>query len=316
MRNLYPEINPYFTFFLETRSKHSIYVELSGDPNGIPVVFLHGGPCSGTKPDHRRFFNPKHYQIILFDQRGCGQSLPFGELENNTTQDLIDDMERIRNHLGIKKWLVFGGSWGGTLGLLYAQQQHDKVLGLIIRGVFLARQQDMDWFVVMGANRIYPEQWQQLVECVPIQSRDNLIQGLWDAINSEDETTQMQVAKEWQAWNGQLATGKAFQPQSLGEMVSQQIIKQVRMEIHYAIQRYFIEENQVLAHCKSLVNLPSTIIHGRFDLVCPLESGLSLFQALPNAEFIVLPNAGHVSQHEEMIDALVSATDQFVRVLN
>jgi proline iminopeptidase len=316
MKGLYPEITPYFTFLLETRSKHSIYVELSGNPNGIPVVFLHGGPCSGTKPDHRRFFNPEQYQIILFDQRGCGQSLPFGELENNTTQDLIDDMECIRNQLGISKWLVFGGSWGGTLGLLYCQQHQDKVLGMIIRGVFLARQQDMDWFVVLGANRIYPEQWQRLVESVPMQARDNLVQGLWDAINSADETAKAHVAKEWQAWNGQLAMGKAFQPQSQDEPVPEQMINQVRMEIHYAIQRYFIKENQVLTHCKSLVNLPATIIHGRFDLVCPLESGLSLHQALPNAEFIVLPNAGHVSQHEEMIDALVSATDHFVRVLN
>jgi proline iminopeptidase len=316
MKGLYPEINPYLTFFLETGSKHSVYVELSGNPNGIPVIFLHGGPCSGTKPDHRRFFNAGQYRIILFDQRGCGQSLPFGELEGNTTQDLIDDMERIRGHLGISKWLVFGGSWGGTLALLYAQRHHDKVLGLIIRGVFLARQQDMDWFVVMGANRIYPEQWQQLVECAPAQARDKLVQGLWDAINSGDEFAQAQVAKAWQAWNGQLAMGKAFQPQSQEEPVTDQTIKQVRMEIHYAIQRYFIEENQVLALCKSLVNLPAIIIHGRFDLVCPMESGLSLHQALPNAEFIVLPNAGHVSQHEEMIDALVSATDRFAGLLS
>ena len=316
MKTLYPELEPYLTFFLETGSKHSVYVELSGNPNGIPVIFLHGGPCSGTKPDHRRFFNAGHYLIILFDQRGCGQSLPFGELEGNTTQDLIDDMERIRDHLGISRWLVFGGSWGGTLALLYAQRHHDKTLGLIIRGVFLARQQDMDWFVVMGANRIYPEQWQQLVECAPAQARGNLVQGLWDAINSGDEFAQAQVAKAWQAWNGQLAMGKAFQPQSQDELVPEQMIKQVRMEIHYAIRRYFIEENQVLALCKSLVNLPATIIHGRFDLVCPMESGLSLRQALPNAEFIVLPNAGHVSQHEEMIDALVSATDHFAGLLS
>jgi proline iminopeptidase len=311
MKNLYPEINPYSTFFLETGCQHAVYVELSGNADGIPVIFLHGGPCSGTKPDHRRFFNPGLYQIILFDQRGCGQSLPFGELAYNTTQDLIDDMERIRVRLGIKKWLVFGGSWGGTLGLLYAQQHLDKVLGLIIRGVFLARQQDMAWFVTLGANRIYPEQWQCLVDCVPKEARSDLVGGLWNAINSEDKMVKARVAKEWQAWNGQLAMGKAYQPQNSNETVSDAMIKQVRMEIHYASHHYFIEDNQVLENCDGLQNIPATIIHGRYDLVCPMEAGLSLYRALPKAEFIVLPNAGHVAQHEEMVDALVSATDRF-----
>lgn len=316
MKNLYPEINAYSTFFLETGCQHAVYVELSGNANGIPVIFLHGGPCSGTKPDHRRFFNPGLYQIILFDQRGCGQSVPFGELIHNTTQDLIDDMERIRVGLGIKKWLVFGGSWGGTLGLLYAQQHQDKVLGLIIRGVFLARQQDMAWFVSLGANRIYPEQWQCLVDCVPKEARSNLVGGLWNAINSEDEMVKARVAKEWQAWNGQLAMGKAYQPQNSNEAASDAMIKQVRMEIHYAYHHYFIEDNQVLENCGGLQNIPTTIIHGRYDLVCPMEAGLSLHRALPKAEFIVLPNAGHVAQHEEMVDALVSATDRFADLHN
>lgn len=318
MKTLFPEINPYHTFFLETGSKHAVYVELSGNPNGIPVIFLHGGPCSGTKPDHRRFFNPEHYWVILFDQRGCGQSLPFGELESNTTQDLIDDMERIRIQLGIKKWLVFGGSWGGTLTLLYAQQHQDKVLGMIIRGVFLARQQDMDWFISSGANRIYPEQWQRLLECAPVPARTKLVQALWEAINSEDELAKSQVAIEWQAWNAQLAMGKAYTPQNeVGEeSQSGKMVKQVRMEIHYAVHHYFIKENNILENCISLQNIPTTIIHGRYDLVCPMEAGVSLHKALPNADFVVLPNAGHVAQHEEMIDALVSAANHFADLLN
>lgn len=316
MNIFYPEINLYRTFFLETDSKHAVYVELSGNPNGIPVIFLHGGPCSGTKPDHRRFFNPDLYHIILFDQRGCGQSLPFGELELNTTQDLLDDMERIRIQLGIKKWLVFGGSWGGTLGLLYTQQHHDKVLGMIIRGVFLARQQDMAWFIESGANRVYPEQWQRLVDCVPVQAQINLVEGLWSAINSEDHKANAKVAKEWSAWNGQLAMGKAFQSSSQDEPVSEKMVKQVRMEIHYAVQHYFIEDNHILEHCDVLQNIPTTIIHGQYDLVCPMEAGLSLYKALPNADYIVLPTAGHIAQHEEMIDALVGATDRFASLLN
>lgn len=311
MKTLYPEITPYHTFFLDTGIQHKVYVERSGNPNGIPVVFLHGGPCSGTKPEHRRFFDPNLYQIILFDQRGCGQSLPFGELEHNSTQYLIDDMERIRNQLGISKWLVFGGSWGGALALLYAQQHPNKVLALIIRGVFLARQQDMDWFILAGANRIYPEQWQRLLGCVPSQNRADVVQSLWDGINSHDNKLKGQVAREWQAWNGQLAVGKAFQRQNSDGPIAEETIKQVRMEIHYALKRYFVEENQILSNCQSLQHLPTAIIHGRFDLVCPMEAALSLHTALPHADLIVLPNAGHISQHEEMIDALVSATDSF-----
>ncbi len=315
MKILYPEIDPHHIFFLETGSKHSVYVEVSGNPDGIPVIFLHGGPCSGCKPDHRRFFNPQLYRVILFDQRGCGRSLPFGEIEGNTTQDLIDDMERIRSQLGISNWLVFGGSWGGALGLLYAQQHADKVVGMIIRGVFLARPQDMDWFVVSGVNRIYPESWEYLVGSVPQKSRSHLVDGLWELI-SGDSAIASRVAKAWQGWNGQVALGKLFQPDGETEQVSEGFIKQVRMELHYAKQQYFIEDNQILSQCGRLAKIPTVIIHGQYDLVCPLESGLSLHRALPGSEYIVLPNAGHIAQHEEMIDALVAATDKFAALLS
>jgi len=313
MKTLYPEIIPYHTFFLETGSKHSVYVEQSGNPDGIPVIFLHGGPCSGTKPDHRRFFNPEYYRIILFDQRGCGLSLPFGELENNTTQDLIDDMERIRQHLAIDQWLVFGGSWGAALGLLYTQQHQETVSGMIIRAVFLARLQDLDWFAKDGANRIYPEQWQRLVESIPGQGRGNLVQGLCDALWGKDEVAKRRVAKEWMAWSGLVALGNDYQPGTQSDHITEKMVKQVRMELHYALHHYFIKENQILENCAALSNIPTIIIHGRQDLVCPLEAGMKLHQALPHAEYIVLPNAGHVAQGEEMIDALVSATDKFAK---
>ncbi len=311
MNPLYPELTPYHTFFLATGSKHSVYVEQSGNPDGIPVVFLHGGPCSGTRPDHRRFFNPDLYRIILFDQRGCGLSLPFGELENNTTQDLIADMERIRQELAITQWLVFGGSWGAALALLYAQQHKDKVLGLIIRAVFLARQQDLDWFAKDGAGKIYPEQWQRLVESLPEARRDNLMQGICDALWGDDQIAQRRATREWMAWGGQVALGNDFQPDRKSEHATEKMVKQVRMELHYAKHHYFIEENQILANCYSLTDIPTVIIHGRLDFVCPLEAGYNLHKALPNAEYILLPDAGHIAQGKDMIDALVTATDQF-----
>jgi proline iminopeptidase len=315
MKTLYPEINPNRIFYLETGSAHSVYVEESGNPEGIPVIFLHGGPCSGTKPDHRRFFDPERYRIVLFDQRGCGQSKPFGEIANNTTQDLIDDMERIREQLNIGRWLVFGGSWGAALGLLYAQQHSGRVLGMILRGVFLARQMDMDWFLKNGAARIYPEQWQCLYESIPSRDRVNLLQGLCHAISGEDEIARRRVAREWSAWGGQVALGNAFQVDE-NSHVSEQMVRQAAMELHYAEHGYFLEENQILDHCNKLQGIPVVIIHGRNDLVCPIEAAFSLHHALPEAEMIVLPNAGHIAQNDDMIDALVSATDKFAEQLS
>ena len=314
MKTLYPEIEPFHHFFLETDSRHRVYVEQSGNPEGIPVIFLHGGPCSGTRPKHRCFFNPEHYHIILMDQRGCGKSLPFGEIENNTTQDLIDDMERIRKQLKIDQWVLFGGSWGATLTLLYAQQQTDKVISMVIRGVFLARHQDMDWFTNEGAGLIYPEKWQQLLASVPNHSPANLVKSLYDAVFGDDELTRKRATKAWMNWGGQVALLQDYEDGQLIH-ITEKMVQLVQMEMHYAYHCYFIQENQVLDGCHILHDIPTVIIHGRNDLVCPMEAGFTLSKKLPNAQFVVLPNSGHIAHGDEMIDALVNATDQMIELI-
>ncbi len=315
MKTLYPEISPYRTFFLETTSKHRVYIEESGNVQGIAVIFLHGGPCSGTKPDHRRFFNPEKYRIVLMDQRGSGLSTPFGELEHNTTQDLISDMEQVRQQLGIEKWLLFGGSWGGALALLYAQQYPKKVSGMIIRGVFLARTQDLSWFLNDGVNRIYPEQWQKLHDSIPETLRHDLFQGLCAGLWGDDQLTQRRVARAWAAWGAQVSLGRDYQPDRETEHVTEKMVKQVMMELHYAKHHYFIAENQILENCHLLESIPAIIIHGRYDLVCPMEAAAALHKFLPHAEYQVLADSGHIAKGEEMIDALVNATDNMAEKL-
>lgn len=314
MKRLYSEISPFHVFWLDTGGVHQIYVEQSGNPAGIPVIFLHGGPCSGTKPDHRRFFDPERYHIVLLDQRGCGQSLPFGELDGNATQNLLEDMERVRIQLRIEQWLLFGGSWGGTLALLYAQQYPERVSGMILRGVFLARRADMRWFLLDGVNRIYPQRWQDMLDAVRVSSGDEVLARLCEAVFGSDQARAEYAALHWQLWSGQVALGAAFD--GVGIQVDERAVKQVRMELHYARNHYFIAENQILQNCVLLQDIPTIIIHGQNDLTCPLEAGWRLHQALPRADYRVLPGAGHVAKGEEMIDALVDAADRMAALLS
>ncbi len=311
MTSLYPEIEPFNHFFLKTDSPHQVYVEQCGNPQGIPVVFLHGGPCSGCRPEHRRFFNPELYHIILLDQRGSGRSLPFGETRNNTTQDLINDLEQIRQQLKISQWLLFGGSWGAALALLYAQQYPEQVSAMILRGVFLARQKDLDWFIDEGAGRIYPEYWQNLLHSMPQEPlKHGLLEALTHSIFAADEVTRKRITRAWMMWSGQTALGPYYDPAREPEHISEKMVKQVQMEMHYAKNRYFIAENQILENCPTIQHIPCMIIHGRMDLVCPTEAGFSLSKALPDADFSILPTAGHVAAGNEMISALVDATDK------
>jgi proline iminopeptidase len=315
MKILYPQIESFNSFYLQTDSVHLVYVEQSGNPLGIPVIFLHGGPCSGTKPGHRCFFNPEKYHIILMDQRGCGQSSPFGEIEDNTTQNLIDDLERIRKQLEIKQWLLFGGSWGGTLTLLYAQQYPDKVSAMIIRGIFLARKKDIDWFAKEGAGLIYPEKWQQLVASVSDAASTDLVKSLHDVVFGDDELAKRRVTKAWIEWGGQVALMQDYQEDEQSAHVTEKMLQLVQMEIHYAFHKYFITENQIFEGCEVIQDIPTIIIHGRNDLVCPMEAGFALSKSLVKAKFIVLPSGGHIASGEEMIDALVGATDEMLGLI-
>ena len=313
MKSLYPEITPFHTFYLQTAVEHQVYVEQCGNPAGIPVVFLHGGPCSGTKPDHRRFFNPARYHIILMDQRGCGKSLPFGALQHNTTQDLLADLQQLRSQLGISQWLLFGGSWGATLALLYAQHYPAQVSAMILRGTFLARATDMSWYLGGGLNRIYPQVWQQLLQSLPEAQRLQPAQALFDSVFSDDDNLVKTVTKQWQAWGGLTALGNEYVGND--NPVTSQDVLQARMELHYAKHQYFIGENQILQNCQLLQHIPTVIIHGQQDLTCPPDSAWLLHQALPQSQLIYLPNAGHVARGAEMIDALVNATDQMSAII-
>ena len=310
MKLLFPQLEPYSSFALEVDSVHRIYVEQCGNPEGLPVIYLHGGPASGCKPDHRCFFNPDIYRIILFDQRGCGRSEPFGELDNNTTQHLLEDMESIRQRLEIKQWILFGGSWGATLALLYAQQYRATVSAMILRGIFLARENDLSWFAGNGANWIYPEMWETFMSSINHNGHaSDAMHVFFNCLWGEDEQLQLNAALGWSIWGAQVALGNEFDLSTFPKSADTAMLKQVCIEAHYAQARYFLNENQILNHCAVLQDIPTIIIHGRQDLVCPLEAAWSLQKQLPKALYMCLPNTGHIAKGDEMIDALIRATD-------
>ena len=310
-KKLYPALEPFAAEWIDTGDGHQIYVEQAGNQHGIPVIFLHGGPGSSCKEHHRCFFDPDKYHIILMDQRGAGRSRPLAKLENNTTAHLMADMEMIRQDLGISQWLLFGGSWGASLALLYAQAHTDRVLGMIIRGTFLARQCDANWFLKEGVNRLYPEAWLRFVNAIPLGERDDLVSAYHHRLVSNDPQVRQLAGREWDMWGGAVVLGDQFNADELSGEVPEGAIAQATIETHYAKNGYFIDENQILNNASCLVNLPLTIIHGRLDYMCPIESSFSLSCALPQARFIDLARSNHLAHGDEMIDSLVSATDGF-----
>lgn len=315
LKDYYPEVDTVLERVLEVDG-HSIPIEECGASDGIPVIFLHGGPGSGCQPYHRRLFDPERYRIVLFDQRGAGRSRPHGLLRGNTTRNLVDDIESIRELLGVDRWLLFGGSWGATLALLYAQRFPQRLSGMILRGVFLARQRDIDWFFADGARRVFPDQWAAF-SGLPGGDGD-LLEAYRRMLASTDADTRQRAAQAWSDWCGRIVTWTLAEHGGGDDDAPdrERLVRSVALECHYAVNHYFIRENQIIEDCDRLPRVPIRIIHGRRDLTCPLEAGWALKQALPEAELEIVEGAGHIAAEPAMVDALISATDDFAGMLS
>ncbi|MFA6229857.1 MAG: prolyl aminopeptidase [Rhodanobacter sp.] len=311
MRELYPQIEPYQTHRLAVDALHTLHVEECGNPTGLPVIFLHGGPGAGVSTYHRRFFDPARYRIVLFDQRGAGQSTPFAELADNTTAHLIADIEAIRERLGIERWVVFGGSWGSTLALAYAQAHPERSLGLVLRGIFLGRPEELRWFneVGGGAAQIFPERWARFVEFIPAAEHGSLLDAYWLRLTGSDEAMRLAAAKAWSAWEGG-STTLLHDPDAAGIFEDpHHAVSLALMEAHYFRHALFLEPNQLLRDIGRIRHIPATIVQGRYDIICPTRSAWDLSQAWPEATLhIVL--AGHSAADPEIVDQLVQATDR------
>jgi proline iminopeptidase len=308
---LYPAIEPFKVQRLKVSELHELHVEESGNPVGKPVIFLHGGPGGGTSPKHRRYFDPDRYRIVLFDQRGCGKSTPYAEVRENTTWDLVADIERIREHLGIDRWLVFGGSWGATLGLAYAEMHPRRVTELLLRGIFLLRQREVDWLYQEGANRFFPDAWEPYRDAIPAAERGDFLQAYAKRLLSEDPTLNLPAAKAWSIWEG--ATSKLIpDPDFIASYGDESTtLAFARIECHYFLNRGWMDEGQLLRDADKLKGIPGAIVNGRYDMVCPIESAWALAKAWPEADLVIVPDAGHSAYDAGISRALVAATDRF-----
>lgn len=311
LRTLYPPIQPYAADWISVEGGHRIYVEQSGEPEGVPVLFVHGGPGGGTSPVQRRFFNPRKYRIILLDQRGCGKSQPHASLDNNTTHDLIADMEHVRRTLNIDQWLLFGGSWGSTLSLLYAEAYPKQTLGLILRGIFLMCQRELDWFYKDGTSRIFPEAWQQFTSKIPEDEHDDLIGAYYRRLSDPVfEKDRLQFAKEWSLWEASTVTLVPDEEQRAHSVDPIFALAFARIEAHYFYHRGFLEsDNQILENAHKLKDTPITIIQGRYDSICPPASAWELSKAMPWAKLKMVPVAGHSAFEPAIQHELICATD-------
>ena len=312
MRTLYPEITPYHTDKIKVSEIHTLYFEECGNPNGRPVVFLHGGPGGGIQPSYRQYFNPEKWRIILLDQRGCGQSAPFAELRENTTWDLVADIETLRQHLNIEKWAVFGGSWGSTLALTYGITHPESCTAFFLRGIFLLRKKEIDWFYQEGCSKIYPDAWEEYLKPIPLNERGDLVQAYHQRLTSPNAQVRRSAAKAWAIWEG--STSKLIPDDKMIEHYGEDNFAEAfaRIECHYFTNKgFFTEDNFLLNNVHKIRHLPAVIVQGRYDVVCPCENAWDLHRAWPEAELKIIPNAGHSLSEIGTTDALIEATDRF-----
>ena len=317
LRTLYPEIEPFDTGRLKVSPVHELYYEQCGNPEGKPVIFLHGGPGAGLVPDYRRFFDSAAYRVILFDQRGSGKSTPHASLEDNTTWYLVADIEQIREHLGIERWLVFGGSWGSTLALAYSETHPERVTGLVLRGIFLGRANETRWFYedgdgARGASAIFPDGWEEFVQLVPEEERRDMIGAYYRLLTDENATVREEAAHAWSIWESSAL--KLIPDQKLIDEFSEPetAIALARIECHYFMNNCFFEtDNYLLEHVDRIRKVPGVIVQGRYDIICPMTNAWDLHRAWPEARLEIILDAGHASIEPGIIDALVRATDSF-----
>lgn len=315
LRELFPETKPYREGMLPVSKLHTIHFEECGNPKGKPLVFLHGGPGGGIDPVYRRYFDPKIWRIVLLDQRGCGKSRPFSELRENSTWDLVADVEKLREHLGIDRWVVFGGSWGSTLSLAYAETHPKRVKALVLRGIFLLRRSELEWFYQEGASHLFPDAWEGYLAPIPQSERGDMMKAYYKRLTSRDRRVRMQAARAWSIWEG--TTSKLF--------VDPKLVKKfgggkfadafARIEAHYFVNKGFLRrDDQLLRDVKKIRKIPGVIVQGRYDVVCPMRSAWDLHKAWPEAKLVVINDSGHSMSEPGIRSALIEETARFARL--
>jgi proline iminopeptidase len=311
-RGLYPPVAPYNSGFLPVSALHELYFEECGNPGGKPVVFLHGGPGAGSNAAVRRFFDPARYRIVIFDQRGCGRSRPHASLEDNTTWHLVADIEKLRLHLGIDRWQVFGGSWGSTLALAYAESHPEVISELVLRGIFMLRAQELHWFYQEGASRLFPDYWQDYIAPIPEDERADLISAHYRRLTGDNPEAMHASARAWSVWEG-VTSNLLVSEAAVGRFQSDEFaLALARIEAHYFVNQGFLDSpNQLLENISRLRSIPAVIVQGRYDVVCPAQTAWELHQAWPEADFRMVPDSGHSAFEPGIVHELVSATDRF-----
>lgn len=310
-RTLYPPIAPYASGHLDVGDGHCIYWERVGTPGAKPAVFLHGGPGGGISPDHRRLFDPARYDLMLFDQRGCGRSTPHAGLDANTTWHLVADIERLRAMAGVEQWLVFGGSWGSTLALAYAQSHAARVSALVLRGIFTIRQREIDWYYREGASRIYPDKWERFLAPLPEAERDDPVSAYRTLLTSDDPAIRTAAARAWSVWEGETVRLLPDPALSQAHDADDFALAFARIENHYFVHRGWLDEGQLIRDAARLAGIPGVIVQGRYDMACPAETAWALHRAWPQADFAMIEGAGHAYNEPGILDALIRATDHF-----